>query len=131
MRGAAILAIAAVTLAPYAAVGGDVRHSGFPDAFYGRWAPNAKACKDTDKSAIVLSANSYENSDATCIVDWVTETASARGSVFSAHLQCTNRLAPAQKGAGTLIVRPDTLIQISVGPDFDNLNVYQRCGKQP
>lgn len=130
MRGAALLAIAAVMVVPNATVGGDVRHSGFPDAYAGRWAPDAQ-CKDADTAVIVLSDKSYVNADANCTVDWVTETASPRGSVFSAHLQCASRAAPAQKAAATLIIRPDTLSQIAAGPDFDHLKVYQRCEKEP
>ena len=132
MRTTAILAIAAVTFASQAAVAGDVRHSGIPAAYLGRWAPDAQGCNDKDKdkskSAIVLSAKAYVDAQANCAVDWVTETASPRGSVYSAHMQCVRRSAPGQKMAVNLIIRPEgSSGRITAGIDFAKLKIYQRC----
>jgi hypothetical protein len=101
MRATAILAIAATAIASPAALAGDVRHGSIPVTFIGRWAPDAQGCtakdKDKGKSAIVLSAKGYADAEANCVVDWVTETASARGPVYSAHMQCVSRSAPGKK----------------------------------
>jgi hypothetical protein len=129
MRGPAILIIAAVTFAPHVATAGDVRHERIPDSYAGRWAPDSQVCKDKDKdkAVITLSAKAYANAEANCTVDWVTETASPRGPVYSAHLQCSSRAAPGQKAAANLIIRSEDIDKISAGPDFGNLKIYQRC----
>jgi hypothetical protein len=132
MRAAALLAIATVGFPALDAVAGDVRHSGIPVSYVGRWAPDAQGCNDKDKdkgkSVIVLAAKAYASSEANCVVEWVTETASPRGPVYSAHLQCVNRQAPGQKKAVNLIIRPEgSDDQISAGSDFDSLKTYRRC----
>jgi hypothetical protein len=40
---------------------------------------------------------------------------------------CSNPSAPDQKAAFNLIVRPESGGQISAGPDFASLKIYQRC----
>ncbi len=131
MRATTVLAFAAVTLPTLDAVAGDVRHSSIPVSYLGRWAPDARGCNgkdDKDKSAIVLSAKAYASSEANCVVEWVTETASPRGPVYSAHLLCVSRSAPGQKTAVNLIIRSESSGgQISAGSDFGSLKTYQRC----
>ena len=127
MRTATIQAVATAMLASSAAFASDVRHSGFPKSVVGVWAPSAEACKDAAKSVVTLSAKTYVSSETSCAVDWVNETASARGPDYSAHMQCSKPSEPAQKVVSNLIVRPKDSNQISAGPDFDNLKVYQRC----
>jgi hypothetical protein len=131
MRATAILAIATVAASP-AALAGDVRHGSIPVTYIGRWAPDAQGCnakdKDKSKSAIVLSAKAYVDAQANCTVDWVTETASPRGPVYSAHLQCVRKSAPGQKMAVNLIIRPQgSSGRITAGIDFAKLKTYQRC----
>jgi len=58
-----------------------VRHSSIPEPYWG-------TCVGAEESVIVLSANSYVSREATCNVKWVSQTAGARGSIYSAHLHC-------------------------------------------
>jgi hypothetical protein len=127
MRTATIQAIATAMFVSTAAVASDVRHSGFPESVVGVWAPSPQACNDAAKSAVTLSAKTYVSSETICAVDWVNETASALGPDYSAHMQCSKPSDPAQKVVSNLIIRPKDNSQISVGPDFENLKVYQRC----
>src|SRR5882757_509996 len=127
MRTATIQAIATAMFVSSAAVASDVRHSGFPESVVGVWAQSPQACKDATKSAVTLSAKTYVSSETNCAVDWVNETASARGPDYSAHMQCSKPSEPTQKVVSNLIVRPKDNNQISVGPDFENLKIYQRC----
>jgi len=132
MRATTVLAFAAVTVPAFDVAAGDVRHSDIPVSYVGRWAPDAQGCGDKDKdkgkSAIVLSAKAYQSAEANCVVEWVTETASPRGPVYSAHLLCVSPSAPGQRTPVNLIIRPEGADgQISAGSDFDSLKTYQRC----
>jgi hypothetical protein len=123
----AVLTLLTVLL-PHAARADVVRHSAIPDAYLGRWAADAAKCGESDKAAVVLAAKAYASSSANCTVDFVSETAGVRGSIYSARLQCSN---PASKGktksAANLIIRPDSTDRISIGSSFDSLTAYQRC----
>ena len=127
MRRMAVQAIVMTIFASSAALASDVRHSRFPESVVGTWATGSEACKADTKSACTLSATAYENRDASCTVDWVTETASANGPVYAAHAQCSKPSEPTQKTISNLMVRPKDNSQISIGSDFDNLKVYRRC----
>jgi hypothetical protein len=127
MRTVAFQAIVMTIFMSSAALASDVRHSRFPESVVGMWAPGLEACKDDTKSTVTLSATAYDSSDTSCTVDWVNETASANGPVYSAHAQCSKISAPAQKIISNLMVQPKDNNQISIGPDFDNLKVYRRC----
>jgi len=127
MRAAAILAVTTAMFVPHAAFSGDVRHSGMPEDYSGRWAPDPQVCKDADRSVIVLSAKAYSGPEGACTIEWVVETASPRGPSYSVHMLCSNVSDPAQKSSANLIVRPDSASQISVGSDFSKLKIYQRC----
>jgi hypothetical protein len=106
-----------------------VRHSSIPQAYWGTWTTTGATCADGDKSAIVLSAKAYVGPAARCAVDSVSETPGEQGATYSARLQCANATAKAQKkSVANLIIRPDGTDRISVGPTFDNLAAYQRCG---
>lgn len=130
MRTVAIQAIAMTLLMSSAALASDVRHSGFPQSVVGQWAPGSEACKDGSKATITLSAKTYANSDASCTIDWVNETATADGPAYSAHALCSKPSEPAQKTISNLMVRSKDNNQISIGPDFDNLKVYRRCASK-
>jgi hypothetical protein len=108
-------------------VHGGVRHTTIPESFWGRWAPGTEVCKNADKSVIVLSATTYVSSEANCTVDWVAETAGARGPIYSARIQCSNRAGKAQRTISDLIILPRDANQISVGSEFGSLKIYQRC----
>jgi hypothetical protein len=126
MRRAGIFALCAV-LVPQVAAAYGVRLSAIPEAYWGTWVPAAEICQDANKSAIVLSAKAYVTSAESCAVDYVAETASPKGPIYSARLQCTDAAGQAPKKVANLIIRPGDTHQISMGPAFDNLKAYQRC----
>jgi len=126
MRAIAILA-AAATLVAHAAIADVKRHELIPEQLRGSWAPSADACKNADKSIIVLAAKAYTSSEATCAVAWVSETAAARGPVYSAHLQCAKPNDSARKTQSDVIFISKGVDQISIGLRFSDLKDYQRC----
>jgi len=103
-----------------------VRHSAVPVSLRGTWAPSAQDCNKTE-SAIVLSNKSYVGSKGRCVVEWVSETAGARGAIYSARLQCSGTAAGQQTAELNLILVPSDGNQLSVGDDFNSLKPYQRC----
>jgi len=130
MRAIAVQAIAMSIFVTSAAFASDVRHSRFPESVMGTWVAGSEACKADTRSTFTLSATAYEHPDASCTVDWVTETASADGPVYAAHAQCSKPSGSAQKTISNLMVRPKDNGQISIGSDFDNLKVYRRCASK-
>ena len=126
MRKTGILALCAV-LAPQVAASYGVRLSAIPEAYWGTWVPAAEICQDANKSAIVLSAKAYVTSAVSCAVDYVTETPSPKGPIYSARLQCSNLAGEAPKKVVNLIIRSGDTNQISMGSAFDSLKPYQRC----
>jgi hypothetical protein len=126
MRAIAILATAA-TFASCVAVADVKRHEFIPESLRGSWAPSADACKNADKSIIVVSAKSYASSEAKCTVVWVSETAAARGPIYSAHLQCSKPNDDTRKTQSDVIFISKGADQISIGPRFSDLKDYQRC----
>lgn len=128
MRSIALMALIAA-LAPSIASAHVVRHSAIPQAYWGKWSANGGTCADGDKAAIVLSAKAYATPAASCAVDSVSETPGEHGPIYSARLQCGKGTGAAQKkSVANLIIRPEDANQISVGPGFDQLTSYQRCG---
>jgi hypothetical protein len=125
MRISSLLAIVAMVVSQTAAAG-VVRHSAIPESFWGTWSPIGEACDKADKS-IAMSAMSYVSAEATCTVDWVSETPGARGPIYSAHLQCSTTAERVRDTASNVILWPKDADQISVGADFSNLKDYRRC----
>ena len=77
---------------------------------------------------INLSATAYRGPQANCSVEWVSQTAGRRGSIYAAHLQCLDPLARADvKTPANLILWPVGGDQIKVGPDFESLQIFRRC----
>jgi hypothetical protein len=126
MRKTGILALCAV-LAPQVAASYGVRLSAIPEAYWGTWVSAAEICQDANKSAIVLSAKAYVTPAVSCAVDYVAETPSPKGPIYSARLQCSNLAGEAPKKVVNLIIRSGDTNQISMGPRFDSLKPYQRC----
>jgi hypothetical protein len=126
MRMTGIFALCAV-LVPQLAAAYGVRLSAIPETYWGTWVPAAEICEEANRSAIVLSAKTYATSAVNCAVDYVAETPSPKGPIYSARLQCSNTARPASKIAVNLIIRPGESNQISIGPAFDSLKPYQRC----
>ena len=126
MRKTGILALCAV-LAPQVATSYGVRLSAIPETYWGTWVPAAEVCQDANKSAIVLSAKGYVTSAVNCAINYVAETPSPKGPIYSAQLLCSNMAGPVAKKVVNLIIRPGDTNQISMGPEFDSLKPYQRC----
>jgi hypothetical protein len=126
VRTTAILA-AAAALVLHAAVADVKRHELIPEQLRGSWAPSADACKNADKSVVVVTAKAYTSSETNCAVAWVSETAAARGPVYSAHLQCSKPNDNAHKTQSDVIFISKGVNQISIGPRFSDLRDYQRC----
>jgi len=126
MRMTGIFVLWAV-LVPEVAASYGVRLSAIPETYWGTWVPAAKICQDADKSAIVFSAKAYVTSTVKCAVEYVAETASPKGPIYSARLQCSNTAGRAPRKVANLIIRPRDTNQISIGPAFDSLKPYQRC----
>ena len=126
MRAIAILATTALFIA-HAAFADVKRHEFIPESLRGSWATSTEVCKNADKSVIVVSAKAYTSPGANCAVIWVSETAAARGPVYSAHLQCSKPDDEAQKTQSDVIFVSKGANQISIGPRFNEVKDYQRC----
>jgi len=125
-RAGGLLAAAAMVLS-HAASADVKRHSALPEALWGSWAPLTEDCDKAAKSLITLSGKRYVDSNATCNVGWVSETAGARGTNYSAHLQCPSTTDPTQITVPDVVLIPTGVDQLSIGADFDSLKTYQRC----
>ena len=104
----------------------EIRRDAVPEAFRGTWAPSADACKNADKSPIVLSAKSYAGPAGNCVILYVTEIPGRGGAIYSARMSCSGS-QPQTKTIANLIIRPDTADQISLGATFDGLTTHLRC----
>ena len=69
----------------------------------------------------------YVTSEASCAIQWLTETAGASGPIYSAHMRCTSLTAPDEKTELNRIILPKEGGQLSAGPDFQDLTHYQPC----
>ena len=127
MRAAVLLAIIA-TFVSHPAISYVVRHGAVPAPLQGTWAATDEDCKNADKS-IIISDKTYIDPDKSCSVLWVSETAAARGSIYSAHMQCSS-LAGAKKSIDNLVISAKDTNHLSMGPDFKELKVVQRCTTQ-
>lgn len=125
MRSTVLLALIAV-LSSQIADAREIRRDAIPQAFWGTWAPGADACKDGDKSPIVLSAKSYAGPAGSCAIDYVTEVPGRGGPIYSARMTCSGSQVQATATAN-LIIRPEKAEQISLGPTFQSLAMHRRC----
>jgi hypothetical protein len=126
MRSTVLLTAVAV-LASHAASADVKRLESIPEPLWGSWAPSADACSKTDKVVLVLSARSYVSPAARCSVDWVAETAGARGSIYSARLRCAGTTERPQKTNSNSVLVPRDANHLSIGADFGSLKPYSRC----
>jgi hypothetical protein len=82
---------------------------------------------DAEESIIMLSANSYVSREVNCNVKWVSQTAGARGSIYSAHLHCFSAAGRAGTSmTSDVIIQPENIDRIAVGPDFKSLRIFRR-----
>jgi hypothetical protein len=103
-----------------------VRHLSVPERFWGTWAPSPGLCRDK-RSTVIVTEKGYVTSEASCEIQWLTETASGSGPIYSAHMRCTSLTAPDEKTELNRIILPKEGGQLSAGPDFQDLTHYQRC----
>jgi hypothetical protein len=111
---------------PSASLADSVRHLSVPERFWGTWAPSTDLCAD-HKSVFVVSAKGYTASDASCTVQWVTETAGRAGPFYSAHMRCSNPVTPNDFTEVNRIIVANEDGKLSAGPDFNQLKSYLRC----
>jgi hypothetical protein len=130
MRKAALLVFIAAVL-PQFATADIVRRNSVPKAYWGTWVHADAKCNDADKSMkLTLQAQAYVSSAMSCVVQYVSETPSAKGVTYAVGLQCSNPAGQVQKKtSANLIIRPGDANQIYVGPDFLNLKPYKRCSE--
>jgi hypothetical protein len=128
MRAAVILAIIAAFVS-HPAPSYVVRHAAVPEPLRGTWAATGEDCKNADKST-VISEKMYVDPDRSCSVLWVAETAAARGSTYSAHMQCSSPATGSQKSINDLVMQANDANHLSMGPDFSKLKVVHRCTAQ-
>jgi hypothetical protein len=116
-----------VSIAPQSATAHVVRHNSVPEAYRGTWAPGEGECGASEKTAIVLSAKAYAGPSGSCAIDYVSETATPKGALFSARLLCPTPGAATKKTIVNLMFRSDGTDQVSFGPGFTSLKAYRRC----
>jgi hypothetical protein len=124
MRTLIVVFVSVVLSGP--SVADSVRHLSVPERFWGTWAPSPDLCRNK-KSIFVVSEKGYVTSEASCAIQWLTETAGANGPIYSAHMRCTSLTAPDEKTELNRIILPKEGGQLSAGPDFQDLTHYQRC----
>jgi hypothetical protein len=66
-------------------------------------------------------------SQESCAIQWVTETAGADGSIYSAHMRCSNPAAPQETTEMNRIIVSNDRGQLSAGSDFKDLKSYRLC----
>jgi len=74
-----------------------------------------------------VSAKGYTTSDASCTIQWVTETAGTAGPFYSANMRCSNPATPNETTEVNRIIVTDEDGKLSAGPDFKQLKSYRRC----
>jgi hypothetical protein len=121
----AILAVSALQSQPTDA--DEVRHTTFPSALVGRWAPSAALCATKDKSNITIAADGYSTAAGKCSVRWIVETAGSLGPNYAVHAQCEGDAQPAKPDVVNMILRLDSGDRISIGTSFTDLKPYLRC----
>jgi hypothetical protein len=127
---AAVLFPVAVSITPEPAIALVKRIASLPQSLWGVWAPNADACNDADRLAVVLSAKSYKSSQLSCDFIHLSKTPGRNGPIYSARARC---IQPGQTSASqsNLIFRPEGSDRISIGPDFKTLKINQKCAASP
>jgi hypothetical protein len=127
-RPAILSAILAISVLPSQRAGADeIRHTTFPSALVGRWAPSAELCAANDKSNVVIAADGYSTVNGKCSVRWIVETAGSLGPNYAVHAQCEADGQPAKADVVNMIVRPEAGDRLSIGTSFTDLKPYLRC----
>jgi hypothetical protein len=106
---------------------GDVRHPTIPQTAWGTWAVKPDLCGSDDSSLLHIKEGGGAGPESDCTVEYVVETAGAKGPIYSAHMWCTDKADPNKKGSKTFLVIPRGDDSMSVGTAFDDLKSYVRC----
>jgi hypothetical protein len=127
---AAVLLTVTVSIFVDPAIAYVKRVASLPHSLWGVWAPNADACNDADKLAVVLSAKSYKSSQQSCDFIELSKTPGPNGPTYSARARC---IQPGQTNPAisNIIFRPDGSDRISIGSDFKSLKTNQKCAASP
>jgi hypothetical protein len=129
MRTATALAAALTILMQNVATADVVRHSVIPELYRGGWISGAETGRAG--TLIVLSADAYVGPGESCKVAWVSQTAGTQGSIYAAHLRCSQ---PGQETgnmtAANLIIWPKDADHIAIGAEFTSLKIFRRCGSE-
>jgi len=120
-----IIAFASALLSS-ASLADTVRHLTVPEQLWGTWAPSADLCRD-GKSTLVVSAKEYMTSQASCTIQWVTQTSGAKGPIYSAHMRCSSPSAPQETTEVNQIILSSDRGELSAGSDFKDLKSYRLC----
>jgi hypothetical protein len=121
------LLIAVATWLPELAVADEVRHSTFPGTLVGTWVESADKCAAQDNSRVQIESTKYSDSNGSCAVGWIVETAGSRGTNYAAHLFCGNSSDPAKTQPRDIVVRPEDGGRASIGRSFEDLKIYWHC----
>jgi hypothetical protein len=120
--------ILAVSALPSQRAGADeIRHTTFPSALVGRWAPSTELCAANDKSNIAIAADGYSTANGKCSVRWIVETAGSLGTNYAVHAQCEGDGQAAKADVVNMILRPEGSDRASIGTSFTDLKPYLRC----
>lgn len=122
-----LLFLAISALLSRAASADEIRHTAFPAALSGTWAETTQQCADKDKSNIVIEPAKYGDTNGSCAVLWIVETAGSLGPNYSVHALCTSASQPAKTQTVNIIIRPEANGRATMGRSFDSLKSYQRC----
>ena len=109
----------AFALLSSASLADTVRHPVVPEQFWG-------LCRD-GRSTLVLSAKEYMTSQASCTIQWVTQTSGAKGPIYSAHMRCSSPSAPQEITEVNQVIVSSDRAELSGGPDFRHLKSYRLC----
>ncbi|MET4037823.1 hypothetical protein ABIB94_001060 [Bradyrhizobium sp. JR7.2] len=123
---AAVLLPVAVSILSEPALAYVKRIATLPQSLWGVWAPNADACNDADKLAVVVSAKSYKSSQVSCDFIDLSKTPGPNGPIYSARARCIQQ-GQTNPATSNLIFRPEGSNRISIGPDFKALKMNQKC----
>jgi hypothetical protein len=130
MRIGPLVAIAAL-LSATAAFASDVRISNLPETVIGAWAPSADACRGSEPGKIDIAARQHSDPETSCVIAWITVTASRDGPVYSARSVCTRTRTGMKQEPSYLVVTPlandRLLVRIADASADGKLMTYQKC----
>ena len=124
-----ITAITALALLTQPAAGDIVRRATIPSIMLGIWAQAKEQCATKDQSNVLIESAKYGDGSGSCMVRWVVETPSPRGTNYAVHALCTSAKDQSKTQLVNIIIliRPQGNDQASMGRSFADMKTYQRC----